>query len=287
MGDGLHYHNLAGINNVIIDNGSVGINVDNPIAKLDINGQISIRGGNPSAGKILTSDDNGLASWQESTIPPNCFGESAYLQYNNGWICSNSSIPNGLLSYQHIVSSNPKYYRPLPLESEVDKDGNNSAYINIKALTKEWQHREDTIPFNEDDVLTLYGHGMCWFNDQPKTKVEFLKTDGSVDGYFLFSGPTQWRGQIEVYKNGVKIAHHTEFTGAHSKIISGTLSFNNNVLAYTHLDEIGWSYHLNDMSIVYDFSEVTSMRITNSLYLSAGYFTCGVENKVYLNYTPD
>jgi hypothetical protein len=30
---------------------------------LDVNGQIRIRGGSPGAGKVLTSDANGLATW--------------------------------------------------------------------------------------------------------------------------------------------------------------------------------------------------------------------------------
>lgn len=42
---------------------NVGIGVDNPGAKLEVNGQLKITGGNPGAGKILASDANGLASW--------------------------------------------------------------------------------------------------------------------------------------------------------------------------------------------------------------------------------
>jgi len=45
---------------------SVGIGTENPEAKLEVNGQLKITGGNPGAGKILASDANGLASWVES-----------------------------------------------------------------------------------------------------------------------------------------------------------------------------------------------------------------------------
>jgi hypothetical protein len=45
---------------------SVGIGITAPTQKLDINGQIRIRGGSPAAGKILTSAADGTASWSET-----------------------------------------------------------------------------------------------------------------------------------------------------------------------------------------------------------------------------
>jgi hypothetical protein len=44
--------------------GNVGIGTTSPGAKLEINGQIKITGGLPGAGKVLTSDATGLATWQ-------------------------------------------------------------------------------------------------------------------------------------------------------------------------------------------------------------------------------
>jgi hypothetical protein len=43
---------------------NVGIGTATPQAKLDVNGQIRMSGGSPGMGKVLTSDANGLASWQ-------------------------------------------------------------------------------------------------------------------------------------------------------------------------------------------------------------------------------
>jgi predicted NAD-dependent protein-ADP-ribosyltransferase YbiA (DUF1768 family) len=43
--------------------GKTGIGVTNPTQKLDIDGQIRIRGGSPGAGKVLTSDANGVGTW--------------------------------------------------------------------------------------------------------------------------------------------------------------------------------------------------------------------------------
>jgi hypothetical protein len=50
---------------VVSPSGNVGIGVLAPTAaKLEVNGQVKISGGAPGVGKVLTSDANGLATWQ-------------------------------------------------------------------------------------------------------------------------------------------------------------------------------------------------------------------------------
>lgn len=44
--------------------GNVGIGAADPTARLEVAGQVRITGGSPGPGKVLTSDANGLASWQ-------------------------------------------------------------------------------------------------------------------------------------------------------------------------------------------------------------------------------
>ncbi|MBE0643583.1 MAG: tail fiber domain-containing protein [Bacteroidetes bacterium] len=51
----------------LTSDGNVGLGIQAPTAKLEIAGQVKITGGSPGAGKILTSDADGLASW---TTPP-------------------------------------------------------------------------------------------------------------------------------------------------------------------------------------------------------------------------
>jgi hypothetical protein len=54
----------AGTNRFYINpSGDLGIGTITPGAKLDVNGQVKITGGSPGAGKVLTSDATGLASW--------------------------------------------------------------------------------------------------------------------------------------------------------------------------------------------------------------------------------
>ena len=48
----------------VLNGGNVGIGTTSPSAKLEVAGQIKITGGTPGAGKVLTSDANGLATWQ-------------------------------------------------------------------------------------------------------------------------------------------------------------------------------------------------------------------------------
>ena len=50
--------------NVYYSSGNVGIGTSSPGTKLEVAGQVKITGGSPGAGKVLTSDDSGLATWQ-------------------------------------------------------------------------------------------------------------------------------------------------------------------------------------------------------------------------------
>lgn len=49
--------------------GNAGIGTTNPSAKLEVAGQVKITGGSPAAGKVLTSDAGGLATWEPVPVP--------------------------------------------------------------------------------------------------------------------------------------------------------------------------------------------------------------------------
>ena len=79
--------------------GNVGIGTDNPGAKLEVSGQVKITGGTPEAGKVLTSDDTGLATWQtlevSGTVLWTEIGENAYR--SNGNVGIGTDTPVGVL----------------------------------------------------------------------------------------------------------------------------------------------------------------------------------------------
>lgn len=61
---GTGYATIAAPVNGMLIEGNVGIGTVAPAAKLDINGKIKITDGTQGDGKVLTSDANGVASWQ-------------------------------------------------------------------------------------------------------------------------------------------------------------------------------------------------------------------------------
>jgi hypothetical protein len=62
----------------IVDGGNVGVGITTPTATLHVNGTMRLEGNGAAAGKVLTSDANGNASWQTSGTG-NGVGFSAYL----------------------------------------------------------------------------------------------------------------------------------------------------------------------------------------------------------------
>ena len=68
---------------------NVGIGTTNPVAKLDVLGNVKIKDGTEGSGKVLTSDANGLASWQ---APPGV----DTISYPVVWICCNPWMTKNL-----------------------------------------------------------------------------------------------------------------------------------------------------------------------------------------------
>ena len=76
---------------VIQQTGNVGIGTINPLAKLDVAGQIKITDGTHGAGKVLTSDANGLATW---ATPAPVAASAPYYHFTTP-VGGNMSIPIG------------------------------------------------------------------------------------------------------------------------------------------------------------------------------------------------
>ncbi|MFO7614611.1 MAG: tail fiber domain-containing protein [Bacteroidales bacterium] len=56
---------ISGATNTVISEGNMGIGTNAPTQKLDVNGQVRMRGGSPGTGKVLVSDADGVASWTD------------------------------------------------------------------------------------------------------------------------------------------------------------------------------------------------------------------------------
>ena len=59
--------NVTGNNIFNTNTGNVGVGTNNPTAKLDVNGTFRIANGTQALGKVLTSDVNGIATWQSAS----------------------------------------------------------------------------------------------------------------------------------------------------------------------------------------------------------------------------
>lgn len=81
-GTTMYFRNANNTLMYLLSNGNFGIGVS-PSQKLDINGQIRIRGGSPGNGKILVSDANGVGTWTAaSSVADNLGNHTATTNLN-------------------------------------------------------------------------------------------------------------------------------------------------------------------------------------------------------------
>ncbi len=89
----------GGTKMVVDDNGNVGIGTASPGTKLEVAGQVKITGGTPGAGKVLTSDAAGLATWQTATGGGDAsYGSSGASPNNAVFVSDNGNVGIGTTS---------------------------------------------------------------------------------------------------------------------------------------------------------------------------------------------
>ncbi|MFH1119827.1 MAG: hypothetical protein V1775_08380 [Bacteroidota bacterium] len=89
--------------------GNVGIGTTVPSQKLDIDGAIRIRGGDPGEGKVLTSDANGVGSWKESGTggtPAGNVPAGGIIMYSGAWSFTTSGLGTGHLTGWALCNGN-------------------------------------------------------------------------------------------------------------------------------------------------------------------------------------
>lgn len=98
---------VLGTNNterIFIDgSGNVGMGTATPGSKLEVAGQLKITGGSPGAGKVLTSDATGLASWATPVAPASMWTANGNHIYNNnsGFVGVGTNTPGHSLHVHH------------------------------------------------------------------------------------------------------------------------------------------------------------------------------------------
>jgi hypothetical protein len=96
--------------NMYYNNGNVGVGTTGPAAKLDVAGQVKITGGSPAAGKVLTSDADGLATWETLSG----VGDS-------DWIISGNNMYSGVSGNVGIGTTSP--FAKLVVSNSAAPDG--------------------------------------------------------------------------------------------------------------------------------------------------------------------
>ena len=90
---GLWVNALGASNGLVVPDGNVGIGtsgIPSGNIKLEVVGTVKIAGGNPGVGKVLTSDANGLASWQQGSAIYKCADNS--LKLDNDTACAGTQV---------------------------------------------------------------------------------------------------------------------------------------------------------------------------------------------------
>ena len=112
--------------------GNVGIGTTTPGAKLEVAGLLKITGGTPGAGKVLTSDATGLASWATPSATGSHFiGESygggiVFYVYDNG--------QHGLIAAAADQSTGIQWYNGTYRSTGATGDGLNAGAMNTALI---------------------------------------------------------------------------------------------------------------------------------------------------------
>jgi len=154
-------------------NSRVGIGTTTPGAALEVAGQVKITGGSPGVGKVLTSDADGLASWQAASGVPSgviVMWSGSLASIPSGWaLCDgangtpdlrsrfimgvataeNPGATGGFTSHSHAVNSHTHSVDPAVVQSSGPQEPSSdvtagSGVITIAVVPANHTHTVDT-----------------------------------------------------------------------------------------------------------------------------------------------
>ena len=159
----------AGTSNLLVS-GKVGIGNINPGAKLEVTGQVKITGGAPGAGKVLTSDATGLATWQTPGSGP-WLTNGSNIYYNTGYVGVGTNSPAGFLN----LSGNSNTNLPHLLLSETEGDYARLSFKNTAATAKNWSIAGRPDPTDANSLLNFW-----YWNGTTGQDLMSIKGNGNV-----------------------------------------------------------------------------------------------------------
>lgn len=156
--------------------GNVGIGTTNPTAKLEVAGQVKITGGTPGDGKVLTSDANGLATWET----PTSGGSSLWTESGGNIFRSDGNVGIG--------TTNPS--------KDLDVNGAVKAKNFVTTLNNLGNYSSGTITWDltQGNIAKLFLGGDCTLNiTGPReigTYILIVEQTSTGDNELDFSGNT-------------------------------------------------------------------------------------------------
>ncbi|USL96493.1 hypothetical protein D1J36_001415 [Riemerella anatipestifer] len=112
--------NTSGTETVtVLDNGNVGVGVASPTVKLDVAGAVKIADGTQQAGRVLTSDANGLASWQALSIGNKM---AKIVLSNNNFTVPTVKSGGSLVAVKEKANNTIIYFDEIGITYNADKD---------------------------------------------------------------------------------------------------------------------------------------------------------------------
>lgn len=157
--------------------GNVGIGLTNPLQKLDVNGQISIRGGSPGLGKVLTSDATGVATWQDipssskwTELSGNIYRETGNVGVGITTPVEKFEVVGNVKAQGRFIGQALEINQPLPEETEIFVVRNSLNQIVFAVY-------ESGVRMYVDDTnkATKGGFAIGGLSDQTKLGVEYFR----------------------------------------------------------------------------------------------------------------